>query len=416
MLLRNLDDPALNYAVAKSWSDNINLRMSNIPNDFVFKPEKNSNSKITLGYLSNNFRNHAMGHLMAGLFRTHDREIFNVYCYSCGKDDGSEYRERIQNGCDRFVDIRSQTHLDAARAIYRDEVDILIDLMGYTRGSRMEIAALHPAPVQVRYMGMAGTTGASFFDYLIADRTVVPAKHAQYYSEKLVYMPDCYQINDDRQKIAENIFDRKGQGLPEKGFVFCSFNQAFKIDLVMFKIWMKILKKVPGSVLWLQAGSKAAEKNILKEADNCGIAEERIVFAPKMDKADHLARLKLADLALDTRIVSGAATTSDALWAGIPVITLKGNHFSSRMSASILKAIGLCELVTASLDAYKELAVHLAKNPIEIESFRRRLYKHIKKKNLFNTTHFTTNLEKAYKKIWWLFLNDQTPRFIEVAE
>jgi protein O-GlcNAc transferase len=408
-------DPAINFSVAQAWSAKIEKNMSEIKTGFSFDGRRDANNKIVLGYLSNNFRNHAMAHLMAGLFKHHDRKHFKVYAYSTGEDDNSEYRKRIQQDCDKFVDIRDINHLDAAQLIYHDKVDILIDLMGYTRGGRVEIAALRPAPIQVRYMGMAGTTGAAFFDYLIADQTVVPKQHSQYYSEKLVYLPDCYQPNDDQQKIADVSFDRKGQGLPEKGFVFCSFNQAFKLDPIMFNVWMSILKEVPDSVLWLQAGSKTAERSLVQEAEACGISAQRLVFGSKMSKAYHLARLKLADLALDTRVVSGAATTSDALWAGVPVVTLKGNHFSSRMSASILNAIGLNDLVTSGLTAYKNLAICLANKPSEIQSVQKRLHNNIKRTPLFNTKIQVANLEGAFRKIWQIYLSGQKAKIIEIG-
>jgi predicted O-linked N-acetylglucosamine transferase (SPINDLY family) len=307
------DDPAVNYAVARSWSLDISCLMSAISVDFDFSDRKKDGRPITLGYLSSNFRNHALAHLMVGLFERHDRSRFNVFAYSNGDNDNSDFRKRIEKGCDKFVDIRLQNHLDAAKTIYRDKVDILIDLMGYTKGNRMEIAALRPAPVQVRYMGMAGTTGADFFDYLIADQTVVPLEHQGYYSERLLYLPDCYQINDDQQKKADVNFTRRAVGLPEDAFVFCSFNQPMKLDPIMYAAWMEILDAVPNSVLWLQAGSKACEQNLVKEANRYGIGPDRLVFGSKLSKPEHLSRLQLADLALDTRMVSGAATTSDAL-------------------------------------------------------------------------------------------------------
>lgn len=408
------DDPVENFTVAKSWSIDISRRMSKIKTNFVFGDRKNTHEKITLGYLSSNFRNHALGHLIAGLFERHDRSRFNIYAYSIGEDDGSDYRKKIERGSDKFLDIRSCHHLEAAQAIYNDKVDILIDLMGYTRGGRMEIAALRPAPVQARYMGMAGTTGSDFFDYLIADQIVVPRPDTPYYSEKLVYLPDCYQVNDYQQIISKRIFTREMFGLPEDAFVLCSFNQAIKLDPIMYEAWMKILEDVPGSVLWMLAGSKVCEQHLIREAESHNIAKERIVFGGKMDKADHLARLRLADLALDTRFVNGAATTSDALWAGVPVITLKGKHFSSRMSASILMAIGMDGLVTDSLENYIKLAVRFGKNASEINCLRKKLHKNQSLKPLFNITLFTANLESGYEKIWKNYISDILPKQIKI--
>lgn len=408
------DDLADNFAVARSWSNDISRLMSDLNTNYVFDDRKIEQKKITLGYLSSNFRNHALGHLIAGLFESHDRNRFNIYAYSAGEDDKSDYREQIEVGCDKFVDISNCHYLDAARTIYDDKVDILIDLMGYTRGRKVEIAALRPAPVQVRYMGMAGTTGADFFDYLIADQTVIPQEHTRYYSEKLVYLPDCYQINNNKQKVSDVFFSREELGLPKEAFVFCSFNHALKLDPVMFDAWMKVLHHVPASVLWLQVGSKQGEQNLIKEANCRGIGQDRIVFGRKMEKTHHLARLRLADLVLDTRLVSGAATTSDALWARVPVITLQGKHFSSRMSASILKAIGLNDMVTSSMEEYIKLAILLANNPSEIESARRRLCENIKTKPLFDTERTIENLEIAYEEMWGVFKSNQAPRLIRV--
>lgn len=410
------EDPAINLAVAESWSNGISTMTSRIQTNFSFNDRNESVHKITLGYLSKNFRNHAMAHLMAGLFERHDRSRFKVYAYSIGENDNSEFRKRIEKGCDRFVDIRACHHLEAAKTIYNDKVDILIDLMGYTRGGRMEIAALRPAPVQVRYMGMAGTTGSNFFDYLIADQTVVPLEHTQYYSEKIVYLPDCYQVNDYAQAIADVAVERINLGLPPVGFVYCSFNQLFKLDPVMFNVWMMILKKVPDSVLWLQEGPKTAEKNLLRIAEKCGVRAERIVFGPKVSKAAHLARLSKADLALDTRIVNGAATTSDALWAGVPVVAVLGNHFSSRMSASILKAVGLTELLASSLDSYQDLAVRIGQDADFLLSVREKLQFNRRDKHLFNTALKTRNLDDAYNSMWQIYCAGQAPAQIEVRE
>jgi protein O-GlcNAc transferase len=416
MSLARHGDPAINLAVAKSWSDGINAMTSRIQTNFSFTDRNQSTQKITLGYLSKNFRNHAMAHLMAGLFERHDRNRFEVYAYSIGEDDNSEYRKRIEKGCDKFVDIRNRHHLEAAQTIYNDKVDILIDLMGYTRGGRMEIAALRPAPIQVRYMGMAGSTGSDFFDYLIADQTVVPVEHARHYSEKLVYLPNCYQVNDYEQAIADIDVDRRDLGLPPFGFVYCSFNQLFKLDPFMFSVWMTILKKVPDSVLWLQEGPKTAEKNLLIEAEKRGVKAARIVFGPKVPKDDHLARLSKADVALDTRIVNGAATTSDALWAGVPVVAVMGTHFSSRMSASILKACGMSELIAPNLTSYLDLAVRMGQDADFLFSIREKLKVNRRGSQLFNTARTAKNLDVAYNSMWHAYRAGQTLAPIDVGE
>jgi protein O-GlcNAc transferase len=414
LALARYADPSHNLAIAQSWSCDIVRRMFSLKTDFSFDARRSHKTRVAVGYLSNNFCNHPLAHLMLGLFGLHDRDTFEIFCYSYGKDDGSHYRERIRQDCDRFVDIRHLGPGDAAKCIYEDQVDILVDLMGHTKDNRLEICALRPAPIQVRYLGLAGTTGADFIDYIITDEIVTPQDHALYYSENFVYLPHCYQVNDHTQSISNKDWKKVDFGLPESGFVFCSFNQPFKIDPVMFDTWMKILRQVPRSVLWLLGGNETAEKNLRWEAELSGVKSERLIFAERLPKNDHLSRLRLVDLALDTRIVNGAATTSDALWAGVPVITLQGGRFASRMSSSILTAIALPELIAHSLEEYEALAVRLGSNSSESEAVRQVLAKNRLTKPLFDSPRFTRNLEKAYKEMWNVFLAGETPRQIEV--
>ena len=346
--------------------------MSNLKIHFSFDVRRTSKTKIVIGYLSNDFRNHATAHLMLSLFGLHNRDEFEIFCYSYGKDDGSYYRARIQHDCDKFVDISTLSYEAAARCIYEDQVDILVDLKGYTRGNRFDICALRPAPIQVSYLGFPGTTGADFIDYIITDKIVTPKDHNPYYSEKFVYMPHCYQVNDNTQSISNKNWTKVDFGLPESCFVFCSFNQPYKIDPVLFGIWMRILRQVPEAVLWLIVENKIAEDNLRREAEARGVQSERLIFAKRLPKDEHLSRLKFADLALDTRIYNGHTTTSDALWAGVPVITLQGSHFASRVSSSILSAIGIPDLITYSLEEYEALAIRLAHNPAELKEIRQR--------------------------------------------
>ena len=409
-------DPSLNLAIAKSWSHDIERAMSKLKVFFPFHDRKKGKTKIIIGYISDRFRNTATAHLMLSLFGLHNRDEFSVCCYSYGKDDGSSYRARIEQDCDKFVDISSLSYDAAARCIYEDQVDILVDLKGHTKGSRLAILALHPAPIQVSYLGFAGSTGADFIDYIITDKIVTPKDHIQYYSEECVYMPHCYLVNDHTQPISDKNFNKADFGLPESSFVFCSFNQPYKIDPVIFNVWMEILQQVPESVLWLLFGNKIAEENLKQEAEARGVISERIIFAKSLPKDEHLSRLKLADLALDTRIVNGHTTTSDALWAGVPVITLQGSHFASRVSSSILSAIGLPDLITHSLEAYEALAVQLAKNPADIQKVRKRVAENRRAEPLFDTPRFVRNLERAYKEMWKIFLTGEAPRQIEVLE
>ena len=409
-------DLSRNFAIAESWSCDIARAMSSLKMHFSFNDKRSRKTKIAIGYLSNDFRNHPVAHLMLSLFGLHNRDEFEVFCYSYGEDDGGYYRKRIEQDCDKFVDLRNLNHADAAKCIYEDHVDILVDLKGYTGGNRLGICAVRPAPIQVRYLGLAGTTGADFFDYIITDRIVTPEDHAQYYSENFVCLPHCYQVNDHTQAISNKDWKKGDFGLPEGSLVFCSFNQGYKIDPVMFNSWMNILRQVPESVLWLQRVNETAEKNLRQEAEPRGVKPERLIFAKRLSKDEHLARLKLADVALDTRIVSGAATTSDALWAGVPVITLQGSNFASRMSSSILTAIGLSELIAHSLGEYEVLVVRLARNPGELQVIRHRLAKNRLTEPLFDTSRFAGNLETAYKEMWEIFVTVQRPRQIEVVE
>jgi protein O-GlcNAc transferase len=413
-------DPSLNYKVARAWSKEISDRMAAVSKFHSIRKsmiggDKSKKRRISIGYLSNNFKNHPTAHLVQGMFRHHDRAKFEIYCYSYGEDDKSSYREKIKTGCDQFVDLRMLSHVDAARRIYDDRIDILIDLVGYMKANRLSIPALRPAPVQARWLGMAGTTGADFFDYLITDAVVSPEAHAPFYSEALVYMPHCYQINDNTQLIPENALKRTDFGLPEDRFVFCCFSTRYKIDPVMFDTWMRILKRVPGSVLWILGGGNTAEENLKRTAEQNGINCSRLVFAKKIAREDHLRRLRLADLALDTRIVNGAITTSDALWSGVPVLSMQGSHFASRMSSSILSAVGLREMVVAGLEEYEALAVNLANCPPELTRIRRKLGVNRKTEPLFDTRRFVRHLEKAYEKIREILLTGKKPEKIVLS-
>lgn len=408
-------DPELNGAVAASWAAGVARLVSPASGRFEFQVPTPPKPQLSIGYLSGNFRNHPMAHLLLGLFRCHSRKDFKINCYSFGENDGSAYRKRIEQNCDKFVDIRDLNYRDAAKAIYADGIDILVDLVGHTKGNRVAICALRPAPVQVRYLGLAGTTGAAFYDYIISDRIVTPAAHQAFYSESFVYMPHCYQINDNRATTEATDWTRADFNLPATGFVFCAFHQGYKIEPMIFDTWMNILKQVPNSVLWLQENGELADKNLQNEARMRGVDPDRLVFARRLNKDEHRARLKLADLALDTRIVTGAATTSDALWMGVPVVTAAGSHFASNMSASILTAIGLPELVGPDLDAYEHLAVSLAQNAEELAATRRKLRDNRNRQPLFDTQGFAGHLERAYQKMYRVYAQGEKPSSIKLT-
>ncbi|MEW6584689.1 MAG: tetratricopeptide repeat protein [Nitrospirota bacterium] len=409
-------DPPLNFAIAKSWSLNIAKAMSNLKIRFSRDGKRTCKTKIIIGYISNDFRNHATAHLMRSLFGLHRRDEFQIYCYSYGRDDGSSYGARIKHDCDKFVDISGLDCADAAKCINEDQVDILVDLKGYTRGNRLAICAFRPAPVQISYLGFPGTTGADFFDYIITDKIVTPQDLYPCYTEKFVFMPYCYQVNDHTQTISPKVWEKRDLGLPESCFVFCSFNQPYKIDPVMFDIWMRIMKQVPESILWLGLGNRLAEVNLKRESEARGVKAERLIFAENLPKDEHLGRLRFAGLALDTRIVNGHTTTSDALWSGVPVLTLQGSHFASRVSSSILSAMDLPELITYSTEEYETLAVRLACDSVKLKEIRQKIAKNRLTTPLFDTPRFVRNLETAYKEIWKLFLAGNAPRQIEVLE
>ena len=408
------DDPLLCYRVAKSWSEEISAEVAIVKEKFTFGNKRKEKDKIRVGYLSNTFLNHPGGHLIAGLFGEHNRDAFEIFAYSYGPDDESYYRKKIESESDSFIDISGVGDEEAATMINRDEIDILVDLRGYTKNSRPKICALRPSPVQVVYLGFPGSSGAEFYDYLIADKTIVPQEHLQYFSENIVYMPDCYQVNNNDQPISEAVFSRKEAGLPEDGLVFCSFNTEYKVEPVMFSCWMEILKTVPNSVLWLLSSSEEVSENLSKEAESRGVNKNRLVFAKQMAKDKHLKRSQLADIAFDTKIVNGHTTTSDALWAGLPVITMPGNHFSSRVSASILKAAGLPELVVTTLEEYKELAVELSLNEDMLKKLKTKVEENRRTESLFDTQLFASNIEKAYKIMWDRFKNDSPHDLIEI--
>ena len=409
-------DLCRNLTISKAWSRKITQPLQNVKLSFSFKTRRQKKRKLTVGYLSSDFHDHATAHLMLSVFGLHNREYFKINCYSYGPGDQSNYRQQIIDQSDQFIDIRELSHIDAARRIYEDKVDILVDLKGHTKGARLSISACRPAPIQAHYLGYPGTIEADFIDYFITDRVVTPEDHGPYYSEKLVFLPHCYQVNDHQQEIASRDWNREALGLPEQGFVFSSFNLPYKIDSVMFDCWMRILKQVPNSVPWLFSDSGSARCNLRQEAADRGVDPDRLVFAHKIEKSEHLSRLKWADLALDTRIVNGHTTTSDSLWAGVPVIALQGSHFASRVSSSILHAVGLSELVAHRLEEYEKIAVQLASRSSELKAVRRKLNINRLEKPLFDTTRFVRNLENAYSEMWRIFLEGRAPTQIEVFE
>ena len=413
MSLTRTCDLEANAKAAWSWSDEIERTVAGMELSFPMDARRQSKQILTIGYLSSDFCDHVIGHLVHGMFALHDREAFRIIAYSSGEDDGSDYRCEIRENCDEFIDINGRSSAEVAQRINDDEVDILVDLNGYTVGGRLKIAAMRPAPIQIHYLGFPGTV-AGFFDYLFLDEVVLDEEEEVHFREKVIYLPPYYYVNDWLPKAAP-IPERKEFGLPDDGFVFCSFNKANKIEPVMFECWMMVLKKTPGSVLWLIDDNPVATQNLKQAATEQGVDPERLVFAGKVPKDQHLSRHKLADLGLDTRLYNGGATTWDALAAGLPVITLRGKNVPSRATASMLTGLGLSELVTHDLDAYQALAVKLAGDAQELQRFRDTISENSGTSALFNTETSVRTLEKAYKKVWEEFVSSAEPCSVRIS-
>lgn len=359
-----------------------------------------SDGRITVAYLSADFHEHATAYLAAELFELHDRDRFRVVACSYGPDDGSPTRRRLVAAFDAFRDIRGSDAEQVQAMLTAEGVHILVDLKGYTRHVRFDLLARRMAPVQVAYLGYPGTMGGDVMDYVIGDRFVTPPEHQPLYRERLVIMPDSYQANDRRRPLDAPVPDRAACGLPPDGFVFCAFNAPFKITPALFGVWMRVLARVPGSVLWLQQAGRDGAGNLRREAARRGVDPDRLVFAPHRPQAEHLARYRLADLFLDSFPYTGHTTVSDALWMGLPVVTRMGETFASRVAAGLLNAAGLPETVTTALDGYEALAVRLAGDPATLAGYRRRLAAARATAPLFDSPRFTRHLESAYRTMW----------------
>jgi predicted O-linked N-acetylglucosamine transferase (SPINDLY family) len=368
------------------------------------------NEKIKVAYLSSDFRRHPLSFLMAELFELHDRTRFEVIGVSLGPDDGSDVRARLVAAFDRFIDVRSQGDQEVAQLLRDLRIDIAVDLNGHTYGARTGILAARPAPIQVSYLGFPGTMGADFIDYIIADTIVLPLDEQRFYSENIVHLPDCYMVNDRKRVIASRTPARKELGLPAEGFVFCCFNNNWKITPAVFDVWMRLLQAVEGSVLWLFRDNEHAETNLRKEAAARGVDPTRLVFAGRLPLDEHLARHRLADLVLDTLPYNAHTTASDALWAGLPVLTCQGKTFAGRVAASLLNAVGLPDLVTRSLEEYEALALRLATDPLRLRALRDRLEHNRLSFPLFDSIRFCRHIESAFTSMWELWQRGERPR------
>jgi predicted O-linked N-acetylglucosamine transferase (SPINDLY family) len=372
-------------------------------------------SRIRLAYVSGDFHEHATAKLAARLFELHDRSRFEVCAVSYGEDDGSPMRRRLRAAFDRFIDVRGENDHDAARRIAEGEAAIAIDLKGHTPSGRPGILAARPAPVQASYLGFPGTTGAPFIDYLLADAIVVPPADERFYSERIVRLPHCYQVNDATREIAARTPSRAQAGLRDDDFVFCCFNHAYKITPEVFDVWARLLRRLPSARLWLLEDEAAASDSLRDAARSRGIDPARLVFAPRLAHAEHLARHRLADLFLDTLPCNAHTTASDALWAGLPVLTCLGTTFAGRVAASLLAAVGLPELVAGSLGEYEDLALALASDRPRLAGYRERLGRNRLAQPLFDSDRFRRGLEAAYEVMWEMHLRGEAPRSFNVA-
>lgn len=367
----------------------------------LWQGERYRHDKIRVAYVSPDLREHPVGHLMAGVFEQHDKNRFETIAISLGVDDGSRLRARMLKAFDRFIDVREMGSLQVAQLMRELEVDIAVDLGGYTSDTRTDVFSFRPAPVQVNYLGYPGTMGVDYFDYILADRHVIPMDQQQFYSEKVAYLPDTYLPTDASVEISVHTPTRAECGLPDEGFVFCSFSHDYKISPHVFDIWMRLLQQVQGSVLWLMSRSEISQRNLCKEAERRGVNGSRLIFAGRVPSVeDHLARYRQADLFLDTHPYNAHTTASDALMAGLPVLTCMGNSFPSRVAGSLLHALGVPELVTHSHAEYEALALRLAKEPQLLADFKAKIAANKSTCSLFDTKGFCFNLEAVYIAIW----------------
>jgi predicted O-linked N-acetylglucosamine transferase (SPINDLY family) len=364
----------------------------------AFGFDRTTDGKLRIGYLSNDFHEHATARLLIETIEAHDRERFELHAFSFGADDNGPMRRRLNQAFDVFHDVSSLSDIETAQAVHRAGIGILVDLKGFTMGARTGVMMLRPAPVQVNFLGYPGTLGAGICDYIITDPFVTPLAAACDYSESFAYMPHSYQPHGRECAIARKP-TRAEVGLPETGFVFCCFNQSYKFTPPIFDLWCRLLEETPGSVLWLLCAEQA-EGNLRGEALRRGISPERLIFAPDMAQAEHLARLQLADLVLDTAPYGAHTTASDALWAGVPIVTCAGETFASRVAGSLLHAVGLPELVAKGTDDYLAVARTLAIEPDLLEGCKSKLLRNRFTTPLFDVAAYTQALEQLYQTMW----------------
>ena len=411
-MLYVLDSPADQLKCAGIW---VADRCPPSPQP-LWRGERYEHDRIRVAYLSADFRHHAVAYLTAGMFEAHDRSRFETTAVSIGPETNDDMRARLRGAFDRFIDVRARSDEEIAQLLRRFEIDIAVDLSGFTENSRPHIMAQRPAPVQVSYLGYSATMGASYIDYIIADQTVIPPEHTAFFTENIAWLPDAFMANDAGRRISERTPSRAECGLPDGVFVFCCFNHPYKISPDIFRVWMRLLKSTQDSVLWLSGAQATAQANLRREAEQCGVASERLIFAPRApEMADHLARQRQADLFLDTLPYNAHTTSADALWAGVPVVTCLGSAFAGRVAASLLRAVGLDDLVTESLEDYEALARRIAGDPALSASLKARLARNRNVFPLFDTNRFTRSIEAAYSAMWERAQRGEPPQSFAVV-
>lgn len=392
--------PAMQCAAAQAQAQAVDALMMPVRERLALHWQPDSTQqRLRIGYVSGDFREHATAHLIRKLFQVHDRERFEIFGYSLRPSDHSHYWHDISQSCDQFIELYGMTNADAAQRIAADGIHILIDLHGYTRFAQPEIFALRPAPVQIAFLGYPGTLGAAYIPYIVADKIVLPDALRPYFSEEPLYV-DCYQVSDDDEPIAATGMSRAALGLPASGFVYCCFNTPYKIDPETFAVWMRILRKTPGSVLWLLAGTARCMEHLRSAAQQHEIAAERLIFAPFLPKAQHLERHHYADLFLDTFVVNAHTSARDALWAGLPVLTKCGLNFQSRVCASLVTALELPAAVVHSAEEYAEQAVALAQDVDQLAAWRQHLAQRREVARGSATQRFAQQLEQRLLEVW----------------
>jgi predicted O-linked N-acetylglucosamine transferase (SPINDLY family) len=415
-VLTAIDNASIQYQAAKRWAASFDIFHKPVMKLPKASVKTRSDERLRIAYLSADFQEHAVAYSMARIFECHDKNRFDCYAISLGTSKSTPMRERLISAFEHFVDARLWSDSAIVEYILQQKIDILIDLAGYTQGSRTAVLTKKPAAVQINYLGYPGTLGLSAIDYIIADKTVIPESNFQFFSEKVIHVGGSYLCSDPTRVLDEHLPSRAELSLPDNGFVFCCFNHHYKITPQWFEIWMRLLHAVNNSVLWLSASNDLAQKNLQQRAIACGIDSNRLIFAVRTpDPSQHLSRLRQADLFLDTLPYNAHATATDALWAGIPLLTCVGKSFPARVAASLLTSMGLPELITDSPEAYEARAVELALYPEQLSAIRNKLAIQKVHSSLFDAADSAQKLECAYSAAWERYDNGLQPDYIDLT-